>query len=84
MNFCQFKNLLGEPRTGIHAIRIFDIAIADVLIVAICAYLLARWKNWNLWKTLIAVFAFGIFIHWLFCVQTKVNMMFYTALNYLF
>jgi hypothetical protein len=33
MSLCQYKNILGEPRTGIHSLRIpiIDVGFYDVL-----------------------------------------------------
>ena len=35
MSLCKYKNLFGEVNTGIHTVRIFNIAIFDVLFTII-------------------------------------------------
>ena len=30
--FCKYKNIFGEPNTGLHEYRILDIAIVDKII----------------------------------------------------
>jgi len=74
MRLCQFKNLFGVPKEGLHSIRIFNIAIVDVILTVIGAYLLSRYFEWNFWYTLGGLFILGIFLHWLFCVDTTINL----------
>ena len=41
MNLCKYKNIFGEPNTGAHKKRIFNIAIVDAgmtIIVAVIIY----------------------------------------------
>jgi hypothetical protein len=37
---CQYKDILGKPGKGIHSYRIFNIAIVDVLLTIIGAYII--------------------------------------------
>ena len=37
---CRYKNLLGKPGTGIHSFRIANIAVFDVIITLLFAYIL--------------------------------------------
>ena len=32
---CKYKDALGKPKTGIHSYRIFNIAIADLIIASL-------------------------------------------------
>lgn len=34
----KYSNIFGAPGTGIHSIRIFDIAVVDLLLTMILAY----------------------------------------------
>ena len=36
--FCKYKNIFGEPNTGLHEYRILDIAIVDVLLTILAAF----------------------------------------------
>ena len=38
--FCQYKDILGKVGEGPHSLRIFDIAIVDVILTIIGAYLI--------------------------------------------
>ena len=37
MSLCKYANALGEPDKGVHSIRIFNIAVVDVLLTIILA-----------------------------------------------
>jgi len=78
MRLCQYKNLFGQPATGAHSYRIFDIAIVDTLLAVLLGYLI--WviskKKWNPYYIAVFVFILGLFSHWLFCVDTTVNKLF--------
>lgn len=73
MLFCQYKNILGKPNEGIHSYRIFNIAIVDVLMTILGAYLISYFFTISFIKTLISLFILGILSHYLFCVETTVN-----------
>jgi len=70
---CAFKNFFGAPRTGLHNIRIFNIAIVDVLATFLVAWALSYYTGYRYIWVLLALFLLGIFLHWLFCVDTTVN-----------
>ena len=46
MNLCQYKNMFGEPGKGVHSYRLFKLAIVDVVMTIIGAYLISKYfKN---------------------------------------
>jgi hypothetical protein len=79
MNLCKYKNIFGEINTGIHTVRIFNIAIFDVLgtiiIGIILQFFLLRVFNFyiDLCIILVILFSLGILLHRLFCVRTTVD-----------
>uniref|UniRef100_A0A6C0EYE2 Uncharacterized protein n=1 Tax=viral metagenome TaxID=1070528 RepID=A0A6C0EYE2_9ZZZZ len=82
MSLCKYKNLLGEINTGIHSIRIFNIAIFDTLstiLVAIVFYHIVIVNILNLsgtiklWMVIVVMFLLGILLHRLFCVRTTID-----------
>ena len=84
MSLCKYKNVLGEPNTGIHSVRIFNIAIFDVLSTVLVGvlfhqYIIVEWLKMSstikLWMVLVFLFASGILLHRLFCVRTTVDRM---------
>jgi hypothetical protein len=73
MNLCKYKNILGEPGKGVHSFRIFGIAIIDVILTIIAAYLISYFYKFNFGYTLVALFLLGIFLHRIFCVKTTID-----------
>jgi hypothetical protein len=73
MNLCKYKNMLGEPNKGIHSYRLFGVAIADVIMTIIVAYLLSISFNIKFRYTVIILFILGIILHRAFCVKTTVD-----------
>jgi len=71
---CQYKNILGKPKKGIHKYRIFNIAIVDVLLTIFFAYIIYLFiPNYNYFCILILLFILGIILHRLFCVTTTID-----------
>jgi hypothetical protein len=73
MNLCKYKDALGEPGVGIHSYRIFNIAIADVIMTFIGAFIISYFLNISFVWTSIFLFILGIILHRIFCVQTTIN-----------
>lgn len=72
---CQFKDALGKPREGIHAIRIpvIDIALVDTLLTVIAALVFSKlFKSSFIW-TFIVFIVIAIVIHRVLCVDTRLN-----------
>ena len=71
---CEYKNMLGEVRKGIHSVRLFDIAVIDVLLTFLSAYVICRiFPELNFTLVVISLFGTGIILHRLFCVSTKID-----------
>lgn len=74
LDLCKYKNIFGEPNTGPHKIRIFDIAIVDVLATVILGYSISKfYKKLNFSRILIILFLLGIISHKIFCVRTTID-----------
>lgn len=73
MDLCKYKNALGVPGKGIHYYRLFGIAIADVIMTIIGAFLISYFTKRNFIYILIILFVSGIILHRLFCVRTTID-----------
>lgn len=79
MSLCKYKNIFGEINTGVHSIRICNLAIIDILSTIVggifLQYFLQRIFNYyiKLWIILVILFLSGIILHRLFCVRTTVD-----------
>ena len=71
---CKYKNILGEPGKGAHKYRIFNIAIVDVLLTIITAFIIHLFNpNFNFLIILSILFIIGIILHRIFCVRTTID-----------
>lgn len=72
-SLCKYKDILGEPGKGVHSYRIMNIAVVDVLLTILVAFLISYFFKFNFWYTLIIFFLLGIVLHRLFCVRTTID-----------
>lgn len=73
MNLCQYKSIFGEPNQGVHSIRLFNVAIVDVIMTVVGAYYISKYFNYEFRLVLIILFLLGIVAHKIFCVDTTIN-----------
>lgn len=72
-SLCKYKDILGKPNQGIHSYRLFGVAIADVTMTIVAAFIFSKIFHYNFWYTLIILFLLGIFLHHIFCVRTTID-----------
>jgi len=72
---CQYKNIFGLVGEGAHSFRIFDIAIVDVIMTFIVAYIIniSLLPNYKYALILLVFFLIGIVCHRIFCVRTTID-----------
>lgn len=73
MTLCKYANIFGKPGEGAHSVRIFDIAIIDVLATILVAWVISKKFHKNFKVILIVLFITGIIVHRVFCVRTTVD-----------
>jgi hypothetical protein len=73
MNLCKYKNSLGIPNEGVHSYRLFGVAIVDVIMTIIAAFIISYFTKIKFLYTLIFLFTLGIMLHRLFCVKTTLD-----------
>jgi hypothetical protein len=73
MSLCKYKDALGVPGKGVHSIRFMGVAIVDVVSTLVGGYLISKVFGTNITYTIIALFLLGIYLHWLFCVNTTIG-----------
>jgi hypothetical protein len=72
-NLCKYKDILGKPGKGVHSFRIFNIAVVDVLLTIIAAYILSIICKIKFIISVIFMFIMGIITHRIFCVRTTID-----------
>ena len=82
MDTCKYKHIFGEEGKGFHSIRVFNIAILDVIGTVIIAIAIAYYAKFNYWVTIFVAFILGIILHRLFCVNTTINMLIFGKMSY--
>ena len=73
MNTCSYSEIFGKPREGVHQYRFFQMALVDILLTILGAFLISRVFKVHFLYTLIGLFATGVVLHHLFCVRTTVD-----------
>ena len=74
VGLCKYKNALGKPGKGIHRFRIANIAVADVALTFVLAYVLyVILGKYNYWVILYFCFLAAVILHRMFCVKTTVD-----------
>lgn len=71
MTLCDYSNVFGLPGQGAHSIRIMDVAVVDLGMTVLVAYLIYQYHaKYNFLVYLMILLLIGIIMHRLFCVRT--------------
>lgn len=70
---CQYKDLFGKVGEGVHSLRIFDIAVVDLGLTILIAYLIHLFLKYDFLIVFIILFLSGILLHRIFCVRTTID-----------
>jgi hypothetical protein len=71
---CKYKDIFGKVGEGVHSYRIFNIAIVDVLLTILGAFIIHLFlPKYSFYYILIILFISGIILHRLFCVRTTID-----------
>jgi hypothetical protein len=71
---CAYKDIFGKVGEGVHSYRIANIAIVDVILTILGAYILhIIFPNYTFTMILLVLFILGILLHRIFCVRTTVD-----------
>lgn len=73
--FCQYSEIFGKIKEGVHQYRLFNLAIVDVIMTFIGAYFLQKvfFKKYKYYQVLLGLFILGIILHRIFCVRTTID-----------
>lgn len=71
--FCKYKNIFGNEGEGVHAYRVFNLAIVDVFFTVVAAFLWSKYMKLHVMYSLVLFFLLAIIAHRIFCVNTTVN-----------
>jgi hypothetical protein len=65
--------MFGEPGTGAHSYRFWNIAVVDVILTILAGVILSWITGMTRVYSIITMFVLGIIAHRLFCVRTTVD-----------
>ena len=71
----KYSGAFGQPGEGAHSLRVFNVAVVDVLVTVLVAWIIFKLLKGSIHFLfiLLSLFLAGIFVHWLFGVKTTVN-----------
>lgn len=72
---CKYRHIFGKEREGVHALRLFDVAILDVLGTLFFAWVLSRVTGVTFVWCATGLFVLAVIAHRAFCVHSKINVM---------
>ena len=70
---CKYKNIFGKEGQSVHSYRFLNIAIVDVIVTVIAAYIIHLYTKYKFINILLFLFLLGIISHRLFCVRSTVD-----------
>ena len=70
---CKYMDSLGKPNEGVHSHRFVGVAIMDVIMTLIVAWIVAYFTNKSFFIVSIVFFLMGIVLHRFFCVKTTID-----------
>lgn len=73
MDLTKYRNIFGEPKKGIHSVRVLGISLFDVVLTGLGAYLIGRWTGSNPYLVFVGLIFLGIGVHGFFGVNTQLN-----------
>jgi uncharacterized membrane protein YcaP (DUF421 family) len=81
LNLCQYQDILGKPNEGIHQYRFLGFALFDILGTIFLIVLIHLLTKINYIYITIFMVVLFIFLHWLFCVNTRLNELLFGKIN---
>lgn len=68
---CQYSDIFGRPRQGLHQFHLFGVALFDLGLTIIATGILSWFFGFSLLWTFITLFFVGQLFHILMCVNTS-------------
>ncbi len=70
---CEYKDIFGKPREGVHSYRFMNVAIVDVLATVALSIAIGYFSDMNTFLIFLVLILVSIIAHKAFCVDTAVN-----------
>lgn len=76
MYFCKYRDIFGKPNSGVHSIRLFNIAVVDLILTLLFAYVISKYTNISFISISVVLLIVSVYTHKLFCVDTTLTKFF--------
>jgi len=76
--FKDYRHIFGKENEGIHSYRLLNFAIMDIIFTLIGAIILSYFLKIHYFPIFIFLILLGILLHYLFCVETTLNLYLYS------
>ena len=77
---CPYKDIVGKVGEGAHSYRILNIAIVDVVLTIVAAFIIHSFlPKYSFIAILFVLFLLGIILHRIFCVRTTVDRLLFSS-----
>ncbi len=77
---CAYKDILGKVGEGAHSYRLFNIAIVDVVLTIVAAFIIHFFlPKYSFIVILFVLFLLGFVFHRIFCVKTTVDRLLFSS-----
>lgn len=77
MNLCEYSDIFGKVGEGAHSIRFMNIAIVDLALTILAAWLISKYYNYNVLYVFGILMILSVIFHRLFCVRTTLTKLFF-------
>lgn len=83
---CPYRHIFGKEREGLHAYRVFDVAIVDLALTVSAAIAFGKWMGYGVYSLAMLMCIFGallmgVIAHRVFCVDTKFGVLLFGPLS---
>jgi hypothetical protein len=72
---CKYRHIFGIEKESIHSIRLLNIAVVDMLLTMIAAFVFALYIRVSFLLVFLILMIIATIIHRLFCVNTTITML---------
>jgi hypothetical protein len=72
VRLCKYRDIFGSPNRGVHSWRFMGVAVVDAGLTLVAGWVISYYSRLNFLLCLGGLFLVGVFLHWLFCVDTQV------------
>lgn len=70
---CKYRHIFGVEKEGVHSLRLLNIAVVDMVLTIILAFVLALYFRQSFLLIFVLLMVIATLLHWAFCVETTIT-----------